>query len=85
MAIKARLKWRQRWITSSPFSATTDTVRDHHFEALRQAAYLGDETVRNFIQTHNPDALKEMADRFKDILRLTAKCGHRAAILPCLI
>lgn len=49
------------------FSATTDTVRDHHFEALHDA-YLGDERVKAFIQEHNPDALKEMAARFMEAI-----------------
>jgi cobaltochelatase CobN len=44
------------------FAATAKCVRDHHFDAVFEA-YLGDDKVREFIQTHNPDALKEMVDR----------------------
>jgi cobaltochelatase CobN len=45
------------------FSATTGSVRDHHFELVYQA-YLGDDEVRDFIEDANPEALKEMAARF---------------------
>jgi cobaltochelatase CobN len=45
------------------FAATAKCVGDHHFDAVFEA-YLGDDKVREFIQTHNPDALKEMVDRF---------------------
>ncbi len=44
------------------FAATTRCVRDHHFDAVFEA-YLGDDDVRDFIQAHNPDALREMAER----------------------
>ena len=44
------------------FAATADCVADHHFDAVFDA-YLGDETVRDFIESHNPAALREMADR----------------------
>ncbi|MBT7356434.1 MAG: cobaltochelatase subunit CobN [Rhodospirillaceae bacterium] len=44
------------------FQATAGCVSDHHFDAVFEA-YLGDETVRDFITTHNPAALKEMTDR----------------------
>jgi cobaltochelatase CobN len=44
------------------FAATAKCVGDHHFDAVFEA-YLGDDKVREFIQTHNPDALKEMVDR----------------------
>jgi cobaltochelatase CobN len=45
------------------FSATTGAVRNHHFELLHQA-YLADEDVLEFLREKNPEALKEMADRF---------------------
>ncbi|MBM3599194.1 MAG: cobaltochelatase subunit CobN [Alphaproteobacteria bacterium] len=45
------------------FAATTGAVRDHHFDAV-YAAYLGDESVRQFIADNNPAALREMAERF---------------------
>lgn len=45
------------------FSATTGAVRNHHFELVYEA-YLGDEETLMFLQDKNPEALKEMADRF---------------------
>jgi len=47
------------------FSATTGAVRDHHFDQLFEA-YLGDDNVRDFMEKHNPAALKEMAERFRE-------------------
>ncbi len=44
------------------FAATTDAVRDHHFDALYEA-YLGDDDTRGFIAEVNPAALREMAAR----------------------
>ena len=44
------------------FAATAHCVSDHHFDAVFEA-YLGDEAVRDFIKTHNPDALKDMIER----------------------
>ncbi|MEE9375102.1 MAG: cobaltochelatase subunit CobN [Rhizobiaceae bacterium] len=44
------------------FSATTGAVRDHHFDAVYQA-FVGDDVVREFMETKNPAALMEMADR----------------------
>jgi cobaltochelatase CobN len=44
------------------FAATAHCVRDHHFDAVFEA-YLADETVRDFIKAHNPDALKDMIER----------------------
>jgi cobaltochelatase CobN len=49
------------------FAATTKAVRDHHFELLFDA-YIGDETVRDFLQDKNPDALRDMADKFDDAI-----------------
>ncbi len=45
------------------FSATTGAVRNHHFELLHNA-YLADAEVLAFLQEKNPEALKEMAERF---------------------
>jgi len=45
------------------FAATAHAVEDHHFDAVFDA-YLGDEAVREFIADNNPDALREMADKF---------------------
>lgn len=49
------------------FAATTDAVKGHHFDAL-EAAILGDDAVRNFIATHNPPALREIADRLAEAI-----------------
>jgi len=45
------------------FSATTGAVRNHHFELLH-TAYLVDQDVLDFLKEKNPEALKEMAERF---------------------
>lgn len=47
------------------FAATTRAVKDHHFDQLH-AAYLEDDTVRDFIADANPAALAEIAERLKD-------------------
>ena len=44
------------------FAATADCVADHHFDAVF-AAYLEDDAVREFLERHNPAALKDIADR----------------------
>jgi cobaltochelatase CobN len=44
------------------FAATADCVADHHFDLVFDA-YLGDDSVRGFIERHNPAALKEIAQR----------------------
>jgi len=44
------------------FQATARCVKDHHFDAVFDA-YLDDETVRQFLEDHNPQALKEMTER----------------------
>jgi cobaltochelatase CobN len=49
------------------FAATARCVKDHHFDLLFNA-YLGDESVRDFMQGANPDALREMAARFQEAL-----------------
>jgi len=45
------------------FSATTGAVQNHHFDLLHNA-YLVDDDVLNFLKDKNPEALKEMAQRF---------------------
>ncbi|MDA1090677.1 MAG: cobaltochelatase subunit CobN [Proteobacteria bacterium] len=47
------------------FAATAKCVKDHHFDAVFDA-YLGDETVRAFLEEHNPAALKEMSERLME-------------------
>jgi len=49
------------------FAATTGAVKDRHFEALYDA-YLGDESVRDFIASANPAALAEMRARFDEAI-----------------
>ncbi len=44
------------------FAATADCVADHHFDLVFDA-YLCDDAVRDFIERHNPAALKEIAER----------------------
>jgi cobaltochelatase CobN len=50
------------------FAATTDAVKDHHFEQLFDA-YLADDRVRAFVADANPAALREMAERFREAIR----------------
>ena len=45
------------------FAATTGMVENHHFDAVH-AAFMEDEMVREFLERKNPDALREMAERF---------------------
>ena len=49
------------------FAATTNAVKDHHFQ-LAYDAYLGNEEVRTFIQQTNPAGLNEMASRFREAI-----------------
>ena len=49
------------------FAATTGAVRNHHFD-LVHAAFLEDDDTRKFIETCNPAALREMAERFQEAI-----------------
>ncbi len=49
------------------FAATTNAVKTHHFDLVEQA-FLEDDDTRNFIETHNPAALKEIADRLQEAI-----------------
>ncbi len=49
------------------FSATTGAVQNHHFDMI-EAAFIGDEETKTFIHEHNPSALLEMAERFKEAI-----------------
>ncbi len=49
------------------FAATTNAVRDHHFDAV-YAAFIEDETVRDFMADANPAALRETAARLAEAL-----------------
>ena len=49
------------------FAATAHVVEDHHFDQLFEA-YLEDDQVRTFIEQHNIDALREIAERFEEAI-----------------
>ncbi|MEM9910857.1 MAG: cobaltochelatase subunit CobN [Pseudomonadota bacterium] len=49
------------------FSATTGAVRNHHFD-LVEAAFLEDDATREFIDAHNPAALREIAERLQEAI-----------------
>ncbi|WP_172300217.1 cobaltochelatase subunit CobN [Pseudoruegeria sp. HB172150] len=49
------------------FAATTGAVRDHHFD-LVHAAYLENQETRDFIETHNAPALREIAQRLTEAI-----------------
>ena len=49
------------------FSATTGAVRDDQFDAVHRA-FLEDDDVRAFLETQNPAALREMAERFLEAI-----------------
>ncbi|MEQ8480453.1 MAG: cobaltochelatase subunit CobN [Hoeflea sp.] len=49
------------------FAATTGAVRNAHFEAVYRA-YLVDEETRSFLREKNPDALREMAEKFEEAI-----------------
>ena len=69
------------------FAATADCVADHHFDLVFDA-YLGDDAVRDFIERHNPAALKEIAERLleaqeRDLWKPKSNAAHaRSAIGP---
>ncbi len=50
------------------FAATSKAVKDHHFDLLFEA-YIDDQDVHDFLEENNPDALKEMLDRFEEALK----------------
>ena len=49
-------------MSTACFAATARCVADHHFDAVYDA-YLADDEVRDFIDDHNPAALREIAER----------------------
>jgi cobaltochelatase CobN len=62
------------------FAATADCVADHHFDLVFDA-YLGDDSVRDFIERHNPAALKEIAERLleaqeRDLWKPKSNAAH---------
>ncbi|PLX34372.1 MAG: cobaltochelatase subunit CobN, partial [Hyphomicrobiales bacterium] len=50
------------------FAATTGAVENHHFEMLFEA-YMIDSDTRDFLRTANPEALRDMAERFLEAAR----------------
>ncbi|TNC52395.1 cobaltochelatase subunit CobN [Rubellimicrobium rubrum] len=49
------------------FAATTHAVRNHHFDEVERA-FLESDPVRQFIEQHNPAALREIADRLQEAI-----------------
>jgi cobaltochelatase CobN len=49
------------------FDATTGQVADHHY-AMAADAYLHDDTVREFITRHNPQALRAIGERLLEAM-----------------
>ncbi len=49
------------------FAATTGAAKSHHFD-LAYTAYLEDDETRKFIEENNPDALREIAERFLEAI-----------------
>jgi len=49
------------------FAATTGAVKNHHFD-LVHSAFLEDDDTRDFIEEHNPAALREMAERLQEAI-----------------
>ena len=49
------------------FAATTGAVRPHHFDLVHEA-YLEDDETRQFMETHNPAALREIAQRLDEAM-----------------
>ncbi|MCV6598752.1 MAG: cobaltochelatase subunit CobN [Mangrovicoccus sp.] len=49
------------------FAATTGAVRGHHFDAV-YAAYLEEDSTRDFLAEANPDALREIAQRLEEAI-----------------
>ena len=65
------------------FAATAKTVEEHHFDALFQA-YLEDETVLDFLKTHNPQALNDILARFDEAIARALWNPKRNSVLPQL-
>ncbi|RAU23666.1 cobaltochelatase subunit CobN [Paramagnetospirillum kuznetsovii] len=49
------------------FAATTNAVKDHHFDLVAQA-YLEDDAVRAFLEDNNPAALADIRARLREAL-----------------
>ncbi|MGU9957638.1 MAG: cobaltochelatase subunit CobN [Arenicellales bacterium WSBS_2016_MAG_OTU3] len=50
------------------YDATTDVIDDYQYEMVTNA-YLLDDTVREFLQKHNPNALREMGERLLEAMQ----------------
>ena len=50
------------------FDATTHQVADHHY-AMVTDAYLVDEQTRDFLEQHNPQAMRDMATRLLEAMQ----------------
>ena len=69
------------------FAATTNAVKNHHFD-LVHAAFLEDEETRRFIEEHNAPALKEIAERLKEAIERglwRPKSNSAAALIESLV
>ncbi len=69
------------------FAATTGAVKSHHFD-LVHAAFLEDDDTREFIQTHNAPALREIAQRLSEAIDRglwTPKSNSARALIESLI
>ena len=44
------------------FDATTHLIDDHHYQSLADA-YVLDPATRDFLQQHNPEALRDLTER----------------------
>jgi len=49
------------------FSATTGAVKNHHFDMVH-TAFIEDDETRDFIETHNAPALKEISERLLEAI-----------------
>ena len=49
------------------FAATTNAVKQHHFDAVH-AAFIEDDSVRDWMGENNPNALREMRARFAEAI-----------------
>jgi cobaltochelatase CobN len=66
------------------FAATARAVDDTHFDALYEA-YLGDAAVRGFMAEHNPAALAETEDRFREAIERGLWRPRRNAVRDALM
>ena len=65
------------------FAATTGAVAHHHFDLMFEA-YVENDVVRGFMQDANPDALREMVDRFAEAIRRGLWTPRRNAVYESL-